>query len=292
MMRNLVIFFLVFCYWIPGNTQQQATVDTLRYQLETRDGNLFTGHLVSMDSVKIVMSTDQVGVIMVRRDQIILLEPLAGKGQYSKFYNLQSARYLFSPNGYGLRRGEAYYQNVWVLYNQVSFGLTDHVSIGVGTLPIFLFGADVVPVWITPKVSIPISKDQFQLGAGAFIGAIIGDQTGFGIVYGTSTIGSRSKNFTLGLGYGYAGGEWASSPAISISGLLQTGPKGFLITENYFIPTGDSSLGLISLAGRRMIRRVGLDFGGILPLSGDIERLIVVPWLGITIPFYTNKKKS
>ncbi|MCB9270107.1 MAG: hypothetical protein H6561_11110 [Lewinellaceae bacterium] len=79
------------------------------------------------------------------------------------FYNTQSARYFFSPNGYGLHPGEAYYQNVWVLYNQVSFGITNNVSLGVGGAS-FPFGADATPVWMTPKVSVPVVRDKFQVG--------------------------------------------------------------------------------------------------------------------------------
>lgn len=274
---------IIFTFnWIDLQGQE---IDTAQYRLEMVDGNSFTGTILSMDSIQVVMSSDQIGVINISRDQIVILEKVDSRDFYSQYYNLQSARYLFSPNGYGLRKGEGYYQNVWVLYNQVSYGFSDHFSLGVGTLPIFLFGADVVPVWLTPKVSIPIVDDRLQLGAGAFMGAVLGDDFGFGILYGTATVGSRSKNLTLGLGYGYAEGEWASHPAVSLSGMLQTSPRGFLITENYLISAGGESLVLMSLAGRRLIRKVGLDFGGILPISNDIDRFILIPWLGITFPF-------
>ncbi|MCB9270106.1 MAG: hypothetical protein H6561_11105 [Lewinellaceae bacterium] len=72
--------------------------------------------------------------------------------------------------------------------------------------------------------------------------------------------------------------------------MIQTGPRSFLLSENYYLSTGDESLVLMSLGGRSLIRRIGLDYGGILPISPDIDRFILIPWLGITFPFYTKKK--
>ncbi len=231
------------------------------------------------------------GQITIPRAQIALFEPQSRGAGALPYYYPQTARYFFSPNGYGLRAGEAYYQNVWVLYNQVSLGLTNQLSLGIGTIPLVLLGGDLNPVWLVPKVSLPVVKDKFQLGAGAFIGTLLqGEQSGFGIVYGTGTVGSRSRNVTLGVGYGYADGAWARYPAIALSAMVQTGAKGYFITENYFLSSGNASVGLISLGGRRIIRRIGLDFGGIVPLSNDLEQFIVIPWLGLTIPFYVGKK--
>ncbi|MEZ4898717.1 MAG: hypothetical protein R2806_17885 [Saprospiraceae bacterium] len=278
--------FLGFCHALSGQN-----ADTVRYRIEMRDGNVFTGTILERDSTQIVFLSDQLGRVTIPNDKMVVLEPITKGIGSMPYYNTQSARYFFSPNGYGLQRGEAYYQNVWVLYNQVSLGLTNHLSLGVGMVPLFLFGADATPVWMTPKVSVPVVEEKFQLGAGGFLGTILGESgTGFGILYGTGTIGSRAKNLTLGLGYGYADGQWADHPAISLSGMIQTGPRGFLISENYYLSAGGESLVLFSLGGRVLIRRVGLDFGGILPLSPDIDRFIMIPWLGITIPFYTKKK--
>jgi len=39
------------------------------------------------------------------------------------------------------------------------------------------------------------------------------------------------------------------------------------------------------LGGRRIIKHMGLDFGAVIPLGGDIGSFVAVPWLGLTIPF-------
>ena len=202
------------------------------------------------------------------------------------FDNPQSARYLWSPNGYGLKKGEAYFQNIWVLFNQVSVGITNSFSVGAGMVPLFLFGASYSPVWITPKFSVPLSNDRVNFGFGALLGTVIGvSHSDFDLVYGITTIGTRDKNVSLGLGYGYAGGRWGNTPTISVSGLLRIGARGYLLTENYYLDTGDHFQILGSLGARLIIGKIGLDFGGVLPVTLNQADIIIIPWLGLTVPF-------
>jgi hypothetical protein len=113
-----------------------------------------------------------------------------------------------------------------VLFNQVSVGITNNFSVGIGMVR-FSFCRAATPVWIAPKLSIPVKKDKFNLGAGALVATVIGEGEGggFGILYGLATTGSRDNNLSLGLGYGYAGGDWADSPTISLSGMARTGAR-------------------------------------------------------------------
>ncbi|MBE0638158.1 MAG: hypothetical protein IH598_06550 [Bacteroidales bacterium] len=206
------------------------------------------------------------------------------EGQYW-FDNPQATRYFFSPNGYGLKAGEGYYQNVWVLFNSFAVGVTDNISIGAGMVPLFFFGES-TPMWITPKFSIPVKSDKFNLGGGALIGTVLGEENaGFGIVYGLVTSGSKDNNVTFGMGYGYAGGDWAQSPMLNFNGMFRTGARGYFITENYFINGADANVLLISLGGRQIIKNAGLDYGLLLPFSSEMDQFIAIPWLGITLPF-------
>ncbi|MDP2338653.1 MAG: hypothetical protein Q8N05_19830, partial [Bacteroidota bacterium] len=102
------------------------------------------------------------------------------------------------------------------------------------------------------------------------------------------TFGSKDKNLNIGLGWGFAGGEMAKNPTVNISGMIRTGPKGYLLTENYFIGTTNNFVVLTSIGGRRIIKNVGLDYGFWIPLGADIESFVAVPWLGFTIPFGTK----
>jgi hypothetical protein len=267
----------------------QNQPDSLTYYIETNDGNIFTGKILDRDSMNILFNVDKYGELNILISEIKEMHPLdikKLKGDKYWYDNPQSSRYFFSTNGYGLKKGEGYYQNVWVLFNSFSVGLNNFISIGGGIVPLFLFAGAPTPIWFTPKFSIPISKDKVNLGAGALIGTVLGeDYTGFGILYGIATLGSRDKNVSLGLGYGYAGGDWVKSPVINLNTMLRTGPKGYFISENYFIITAETTALIFSFGGRSIIKKVGLDYGLIVPIISDMGQFIAIPWLGITIPF-------
>jgi hypothetical protein len=286
---SLILLIILCLPSLPGSAQVQPD-SIARYRIETKDGNSYTGTIVQQDELELKFSTEKLGILTFSKKDIrsmTLLQPdKIKKGEYWPD-NPQSTRYLWQPNGYGLKSGEAYYQNIWVLFNQVSVGITDYFSAGIGTIPLFLFSGTATPIWIAPKISIPVKKNKFNLGAGGLFAIVLGESSsGFGILYGVATAGSRDRNVSLGLGYGFAGGDWAKSPTFSLSSIIRTGPKGYFISENYFIDTGlGTNLLLLSAGYRWIINRVGLDVSLIMPYEESMESVFLFPWLGITIPF-------
>ncbi len=281
----LLGFFLIMTLTVIS----QVEADSVMVYIETTDGNTYTGLVIEQDSAKVVLQTESLGTITIGRENIKEMESVLPvkmvEGKYW-FDNPQATRYFYSPNGYGLKAGEGYYQNIWVLFNSFAVGVTDYISIGAGVIPLFLFAGESTPMWITPKFSIPLKKDAFNIGGGALLGAVLGeDDAGFGIVYGLATLGSRDNNVTFGMGYGYAGGDWANSPMFNFNCMFRTGARGYFLTENYFISSEEASVVLISLGGRQIIKKAGLDYGLFIPFSSDMEGFIAIPWLGITIPF-------
>jgi hypothetical protein len=281
---SLLIILLAF----SAHCEAQVTRDTTKlYRVEMKDGNEFIGKILSEDKTAIHLRTEKLGDLSIKWTEITKLsavEPAEMKNGEHWFDNPQATRYFWSPNGYGLKKGEAYYQNVWVVFNQVSVGLNDYISLGGGLVPLFLFAGAPTPVWITPKVSIPVVENKFNVGGGGLLATIIGvDATSFGILYGITTFGSRDKNLSLGIGYGYAGTDWANTPTFTLSGMFRTGRRGYLLTENYFIGGVEDNLVLLSIGGRRIIKRSGLDFGLFIP-SNTGGNLVAIPWLGLTIP--------
>lgn len=286
-MKSYLFFLTYFLLLFAGTASAQTQRDTTRlYRIETKDGNEYVGKILYEDKETVRFKTESLGELNIRWltiAKISEVNPVQIKDGEHWFDNPQATRYFWSPNGYGLKAGEAYYQNVWVLFNQVSVGLSDNVSIGAGLVPLFLFAGAPTPIWITPKVSIPVAKDKFNIGAGALLATVLGeDGTGFGILYGMTTFGNRDQNLSLGIGYGYAGGDLASAPTITVSGMLRTSRRGYFLTENYFIGGSEENFVMLSLGGRRIIKRAGLDFGLFIPVAqGEV---IAIPWLGLTVP--------
>lgn len=260
--------------------------------IETIDGNEFMGEIISEDTLKVILKTKKLGEIAIYKNDIksqIKVNAQQIKGGKLWFDNPQATRYFWAPNAYGLKKGEGYYQNIFVLWNQFAYGVTDNFSIGGGVVPLFLFGGEPTPIFITPKFSIPIQKDKFNIGGGALIGTILGEsESSFGIVYGLTTFGTRDNNVSLSLGYGFIGEDWAKSPLINVSGLFRLSSRFYFLTENYFINSGGKGIGEIGLGGRWIIRKAALDFTVAIPVVPDIGTFIVIPLIGFTIPFGNN----
>lgn len=282
--------FVSLLYLFPSFVMaQQPQADTLSLtRVQMNDGNEFIGHIVSEDTARLELQTEKLGKLIFNKKDIVKVTPIRPENIKQGVYwfeNPQSARYLWSPNGYGLKKGEGYYQNIWVLFNQVSYGLTNNISIGAGMVPVFLFGGGETPVWLTPKFSIPVVRDKLNVGAGALVGTVLGESgSGFGLVYGITTMGSRDLNLSLGVGGGFSGSGWGKSPVITLGGLARTGARGYLITENYYITIDGETLVILSAGFRWVIKKAGFDFGLFVPFDEDIN-FLAIPWLGVTIPF-------
>jgi len=293
MKKILTILLIILIGYLPNVTFAQDIPDSTQLHLiETIGGNQYIGIILEENLSIVKIKTDELGEITLNRNIIKKIEPIERKqmiGNEYWFENPQATRYFWAPNGYGLRKGEGYYQNVWLFFNQFAFGLTDNLSLGAGIVPAFLFAGAPTPVWLTPKFSIPVVKDKFNIGAGALLGTVIGaEDANFGILYGIATFGSRDKNLSIGLGYGYAGGEMAKAPAINVNAMIRISKGSYFMTENYYIPR-DLAIALISLGGRSMVRNVGLDYGLFIPIVSNMSTFVAIPWLGITVPF--GKKK-
>lgn len=286
----LVIGFLACVFFTPQKVFSQTIPkdSTVRVTIQTTDDNEYVGYIVAQTSEYISIKTDNLGVInipkkMIRRLQEVRKEQMVD-GEYW-YDNPYATRYFFGPNGYGLRKGEGYYQNAWIFFNQVSYGVTRNFTIGAGLFPGFLFAGSATPIWLTPKVSIPLQKDKVNMGVGGIFATLPGSEGGgsFGVMYGQLTIGPRDRNINFGLGYGYAGDSWANTPTVTISGMYRTSKKFAVMTENYIFDTGDENLVLLSVGGRFIGRHVAVDAGLFIPAVSD--GVFAIPWLGLNVPF-------
>ncbi len=258
------------------------------WEVDTKSGNQYVGTVISKDADKIVLKIKE-GEITIQRIDIVRMRPVSEERLNAKYFldNPHPSRYFFGPSGFGLQKGEGYYQNNWVLLNQVSYGLTDNFSMGAGLIPLFLFGGsgEYTPFWVTPKFSIPVEKNV-NIGVGGIFASTFGSASSWvGIPYGLTTFGNTNTNITLGLGYGFAGKEWAKSPLVTVSGTARVSKKTYLLTETYFLKGSDFTIGLMSFGARSTGKKLAVDYGLWVPFGGGEAIEVAIPWLGITVPF-------
>jgi len=258
------------------------------YRVETTQGAVFIGTLIEETEDTVVLLLEDANEVRIQRDTIRSIRTVDPEqfrdGQYVH-PNPQPTRYLLGPNALGVRKGVGYYQNAWIFFNNVNYGVSNRVSIGAGTVPVFLFGASAVPLWLLPKVSIPTPQDNLHLAAGAVLGGVLGADggVGVGVFYGAATLGDEDQNLTGGIGYGYADGSLAQTPFFNLSGMRRVSRSVYLISENYFF-AGDEVNGLVSVGVRYAPERFAVDFGLVRPLA-EVGSFIGLPWLGVSVPF-------
>jgi hypothetical protein len=274
-----------FATYAQGTEAPAAIQDsTATVEIEMRDGNIFIGIILSDDGEHIVIRTRSLGVLTIRHAEIRRIAPIQPTQVRDGEVWHRSAhdtRYFFQSNAYNLRKGEGYYQNAWVFFNQVSYGITKQFSLGTGFIPTFLFAEPATPVWITPKLSIPVKHDHLTLGVGGLTGVVLGESSAFGIIYSNLTLGDRDRNLTFAGGFGYAEGEVEGDPLLGLAGSWRVRPKLAVMTENYMF--ADQILSFIGF--RHIGRKVAIDGALLVPVGEEIA----VPWVSITAPFLTKR---
>lgn len=288
------IFFTLILLFLATLSSSQDQIDSSNFwRIVTSDGNEYFGPIVSENNDTVEIRTEILGLIKIHRKDIKLIRKMSKariEGGQIWLENLQATRYFWAPNGYGLKKGEGYYQNVWVLFNQASVGITKNFSIGAGTVPLFLFDGAPTPVFMVPKFSFSVIPDKVNLGGGVIIGTILSSDQDFdlegpfGIAYGVASLGNKDNNLNLGLGMAFAEGEWAQSPVISIGGMARLSKRTYLITENYLYPS-EEWFGILAIGARTVWQRVSLDYGFVIPVANEVDGFIAIPWLGFSVPF-------
>jgi len=268
-MKNIIrlIVCIIGLFLCSFQATAQLSDTTTIYQITTLDDNEFIGHILSETETTIEFKTATIGIITIRKNQIKKREELISNESTNGLLwteNPMAFRYFIGNSGYSLRKGEAYYQNAWVFVNNFDIGISDRFSLGIGTVPLFLFAGAATPVWLTPRVSLPIESDKVNFGIGGLIGGTLStnDNYSFGYGFGNLTLGDRNKNLTLGVGYGFADGEFSNRPTFSLSGMIRTGKRGYILTENYIISTGFETVAVLSLGGRFIGKKITIDYGG------------------------------
>lgn len=285
------LIFAVLILWMPAPGQSAVSNDNADtvYRIETVDGTTTVGRLIREDDDAVVLYVEGLGEVTIRRDNIReiteLDETAFVRGTYW-YPNPHATRYLFGPNALPLGRRMGYYQNTWIFFNNVNYGVTERFSMGVGMVPLFLFGVGQTPAWLLPKISLPLGTDQLNISAGAMFGGVIGSGFGgVGLLYGNLTFGGRNSNISAGLGYGYVDDGLSDRPSVNIAGMHRLSQRYYIITENYFFPSGDGDYNAVGSLGLRYApESFAVDFALVRPegVGGDF---IGIPWLGVSIPF-------
>ena len=231
------------------------------YSVELRSGPSFIGVLQVATAESLTFTTKDLGSVTVQRANLRQLTQLSAEQARRGYDDVGNGnRLLFAPTARNLRRGEGYVQSAYVVLVAVDYGVTDYFSIG--TLFTFVPSAGSDNFFsLTPKLSAPVAHD-LRVGAGAVLGVTSGGT--FGVTYGNATYGSADNNLTVGLGYGFAGSAFSSTPVFVLGGATRVSRRVSLLNETYIFHTEDDYSRDNLVAGIAGVRLAGQRLGGSL----------------------------
>ncbi len=253
---------IVLALWALVATSP-AVAEPVRITLD--DGSTVVGEVVSETETSLVLDTESLGQVTIARVRIREME--AGTGARSEArgdpdYN----SLLLVPTSETLRKGDSYYRNFEVFFNNLGLAITDDLSLSVmAAFPVdasFRIGS------VGAKLRLA-SLDRSPLGA-ALAGnvLVVGDQTiytGTGIV----SLGSRLSNLSLAMNVVGTDSDTATFVLVGAGVLIGNHWKAIVEYGNSSdaILDDDDYNGLVNIGLRYFNREYSLTLTGLRPLE-------------------------
>lgn len=334
--RILITMGFLLIGFVRVQAQQDSTVnlekrkDSLpEVNVTLKDGTVLKGSIVAISLQELTLKTAFAGNLVLKQENIVSIVnvnnsvanqvvignyntvndknpnnlPIVSFGGSKSNGNyvpyLAQHKYLLSNNYMGLKKKEFVYQNIWVLYNGVDYGLSDNFSIGGGGL----FLGVIVFTNIHLRTQFQISE---MIKIGAAYNVFFAPNNGFntnrssstGVLSGGITIGTKDLNVTTSIGQArrLSGTSKDLINGFSVSGYVKVSNTLALITDNLFINNSDHNK-LLSAAFRLSGRNTVFDFGlmgntyqqtiyeyngGLTPNERTQEEFVAYPYLSLT----------
>ena len=277
-------------------------------ELRLNDGSVIYGVVERETPDRLLLRTIAGATVEVSRTQIVSIEPARGRVVDGEFWHADAnaTRLFFAPTGRSLERGTGYIGVYEFLLPFVQVGVTDRLSLGVGT-PLLFVGDEVSrPVWVTPKYQV-YSDDRASAAVGVMHFFVLGESSRVGLAYAVGTLGTDDNALSFGAGWAYARyreddtsscaarppgppgvpeppappldcspvqtTEVVGSPVLMVGGERRLSRRLKLISENYAFEDG----GIVSIGIRFLGERLSADLGVFAPISRDDDVFLLAP---------------
>ena len=269
-------------------------VDHKRYEFTLANGSVLVGRIMTAPDprqVRIQLIDGTVRTIF--REDIVRQQAFRGVkiGADGNVWedNPNRTRHIYAPSAMPLQKGEGYVSLKEFLFGSAAYGISDNVSILVGSfLPTLFAGLDVGGLIGAVKISGEIGDNTYLAGGVEVItlpGSDSFDVVGIG--FGAITMGKPDKQFTISAGRPFvlstnSGSNDLGDLLLVAAGQLRVSNTYGIVTENWFFPTADGPEGgflrLHSLVVRKMGQQSAFDFGFIG--VGGVP--VLLPWVDWT----------
>jgi len=280
-----LLFTVILFYVLPLFAQPSQSYLKQTVRIETLTGEYYKGTVTAESDTAVTIKTFQGLIISVPRNQIkriTVIKP--SETSAYEYTDPNTTRLFFSPTGRSLKHLQGYLSDYELFFPSFAIGLFDFISINAG-MSIFP-GAEHQLYYIAPKIR-AVHVENVDIAAGVLYMNVTGESTsGAGIVFGVATFGSLDYALTTGLGWGFAGEDFADKPVLMVGGEARLSKNLKLLTENWFPPSSDTKI--LSFGLRFFGRQLAADLGFIYPTGSEMSGFPFIPWVGFAYNFGGN----
>ncbi|MEC9465535.1 MAG: hypothetical protein VX834_07110 [Myxococcota bacterium] len=287
-------------------TGEPAAIDAPIERVTLKNGQIFRGRILERTDTTLrldLLGAGEMTLLLSKVESVEIDETveLTEDGHLYK-RDPNRTRYLYSPSAMQLKKGEGYFSQKELFFSSVAYGLTDHISVLVGSIIPMLIATDGSLNFITAvKVGDTIEEDKLHVAAGfeAFSFENDGELWSAGFLFGSATLGSDRSHVTLSAGkpFSFDADSRDLGPAIvTVSGNVRASSSLSFITENWFLAPDPAEydddgnlssssrefLFFNSIAARIMGEHLAVDVGMIF--TKDVG--VPIPWLDFTYNWF------
>ena len=265
-------------------------------EIQTKDGNIFLGKISHSTEKFIQIHTKDSLFIEVPKSKIIAIDTIYTRNNDGLLLRADPNKslYIFAPSAFPIEQNKSYCRDFCVFFPSYNKGLKNNISVQIGA---FIFGP--MPIAMTPlvfsgKYSLPNSKKTENFNLSYALGVMyvrmpFSDSSnsgyGFGVSFGTVTIGNRFNHasFSMGMGYSNSDGDWefADRPLLNFAGNKRLSNKLAIVGEQWIFPDIDLKNSPLLLSARLIGRKFTFDFGGLFT-AGSLLETLPMPIVNIT----------
>ena len=293
---TLLAFMAIAFHGVNGQDQPTPTEidkinlsDSLVFKIELVDRTTIIGKIVKHEMDFIEVKTENLGVIVVKKNKIVEIGVFEETDQESNGYKpgarfqrmVGGNQYLLSNSAFNLEKGEGNLRFTELFFISGGYGITKFLSVSAGFsfVPSEPFSEQLF--YVMPKASFEVLP-WINVSAQLMPIFLAEDQT---TLYGfTSTFGSLDRNVSLG----YTGFfEEPGAGLLNLSGIYRFN-QWFAVISNNLIAVGNEveeefSNTVYGIGARAMGKKNSFDFGLIfLPENGGD---LPLPYINYTLRF-------
>ena len=293
-MKNIILLYLkIFLSLLLAQQDSDKSLAKI-VEIETKDGNIFLGTIIEQDDKHYKLETKDGVIINIPIISILKSNKVEITEQNGQIFRADPNKslYIFAPSAFPIEDDKSYCRDFCLFFPSYNMGLDNSFSLQLGAFVFPGMPLDAVPLVLSGKYSLP-NSNSIKLTDASFATGIMyvrmpefGDHNfGFGIAFGTITLGNKFNHLSASLGFGYIADqsdwEFQEQPIYNLSFNFRSSNSIAIVGESWVFPDMDFEDYPVAFSFRFIGRKIAVDLGGLSAL-GSLGEGLPIPIINFT----------